>query len=70
MILTIRPLDRPDPGLERVAKANGFSLPIGEQQSVLDVSPEYPVHCRKVFITQKTPLVHSALEPVRYLPSY
>ncbi|RLA49982.1 MAG: hypothetical protein DRQ65_09510 [Gammaproteobacteria bacterium] len=23
---TIRPLDRPDPGLERVAKANGFSL--------------------------------------------
>jgi ribosomal protein S27E len=26
MIRTIRPLDRPDPGLERVAKANGFSL--------------------------------------------
>lgn len=25
MISTIRPLDRPDPGLERVAKANGFS---------------------------------------------
>ncbi|MDB4542938.1 transposase, partial [bacterium] len=29
MILTIRPLDRPDPGLERVAKANGFSLHAG-----------------------------------------
>ena len=26
---TIRPLDRPDPGLERVAKANGFSLHAG-----------------------------------------
>jgi hypothetical protein len=26
MIRTIRPLDRPDPGPERVAKANGFSL--------------------------------------------
>jgi len=26
MIRTIRPLDRPDPGLDRVAKANGFSL--------------------------------------------
>jgi hypothetical protein len=26
MIRTICPLDRPDPGLERVAKANGFSL--------------------------------------------
>jgi len=26
MIRTIRPLDRPDPGLERAAKANGFSL--------------------------------------------
>jgi hypothetical protein len=26
MICTIRPLDRPDLGLERVAKANGFSL--------------------------------------------
>jgi hypothetical protein len=25
MIRTIRPLDRPDPRLERVAKANGFS---------------------------------------------
>jgi len=29
MIRTIRPLDRPDPGLERVAKANGFSLHAG-----------------------------------------
>jgi hypothetical protein len=29
MICTIRPLDRPDPGLERVAKANGFSLHAG-----------------------------------------
>jgi len=28
-IRTIRPLDRPDPGLERVAKANGFSLHAG-----------------------------------------
>jgi len=28
MIRTIRPLDQPDPALERVAKANGFlSLP-------------------------------------------
>jgi hypothetical protein len=26
MICTIRSLDRPDPGLERVTKANGFSL--------------------------------------------
>ena len=26
MISTIRPLDRPDPGLERAAKSNGFSL--------------------------------------------
>jgi hypothetical protein len=26
MICTVRPLDRPDSGLERVAKANGFSL--------------------------------------------
>ncbi len=26
MIRTIRPLDRPDPGRERVARANGFSL--------------------------------------------
>ena len=26
MIRTIRPLDRPDPGLKRVAKASGFSL--------------------------------------------
>mgnify|MGYP001547886975 CR=1 FL=1 len=29
MIRTIRPLDRPDPGLERVAKANDFSLHAG-----------------------------------------
>ena len=29
MICTIRPLDRPDPGLERVARANGFSLHAG-----------------------------------------
>ena len=29
MIRTLRPLDRPDPGLERVAKANGFSLHAG-----------------------------------------
>jgi hypothetical protein len=29
MIRAIRPLDRPDPGLERVAKANGFSLHAG-----------------------------------------
>ena len=29
MIRTIRPLDRPDPGLERMAKANGFSLHAG-----------------------------------------
>ena len=29
MIRTIRPLDRHDPGLERVAKANGFSLHAG-----------------------------------------
>jgi hypothetical protein len=29
MIRTIRPLDRPDPRLERVAKANGFSPPQG-----------------------------------------
>jgi hypothetical protein len=26
MIRTIRPLDKPDPGLERVAEASGFSL--------------------------------------------
>jgi len=29
MIRTIRPLDRPDPGLEQVAKATGFSLHAG-----------------------------------------
>lgn len=29
MIRTIRPLDRPDSGVERVAKANGFSLHAG-----------------------------------------
>ena len=29
MIRTIRPIDSPDPGLERVAKANGFSLHAG-----------------------------------------
>jgi len=29
MIRTIRPLDKPDPGLERMAKANGFSLHAG-----------------------------------------
>jgi hypothetical protein len=29
MIRTIHPLDRPDPGLERVARANGFSLHAG-----------------------------------------
>ena len=29
MIRTIRPLDRPSPGLERVAKASGFSLHAG-----------------------------------------
>jgi hypothetical protein len=29
MIRTIRPLDRPNPGLERVTKANGFSLHAG-----------------------------------------
>jgi len=29
MIRTIRPMDRPDPRLERVAKANGFSLHAG-----------------------------------------
>jgi hypothetical protein len=29
MIRTIRPLTRPDPGLERMAKANGFSLHAG-----------------------------------------
>jgi hypothetical protein len=29
MICTIRPLERPDPGLQRVAKANGFSLHAG-----------------------------------------
>jgi hypothetical protein len=26
MIRTIRPIESPDPGIERVAKANGFSL--------------------------------------------
>ena len=30
MMRTIRPLDRPDPGLERAAKANGFSLRAGK----------------------------------------
>jgi len=29
MIRTIQPIDNPDPGLERVAKANGFSLHAG-----------------------------------------
>jgi len=29
MIRTIRPLDRPDPGLKRVARSNGFSLHAG-----------------------------------------
>lgn len=29
MIRTVRPLDRPDSGLERAAKANGFSLHTG-----------------------------------------
>jgi hypothetical protein len=29
MIRTIRPLHRPDPGLQRVARANGFSLHAG-----------------------------------------
>ena len=29
MIRTIRPIDSPDPGLERLAKANGFSLHAG-----------------------------------------
>ena len=29
MIRTMRPLDRPDPGLECTAKANGFSLHAG-----------------------------------------
>ena len=29
MIRTIRPLDRPDVGLERVANSNGFSLHAG-----------------------------------------
>jgi hypothetical protein len=29
MIRTIHSIDRPDPGLERVAKANGFSLHAG-----------------------------------------
>jgi hypothetical protein len=29
MIRTLRRLDRPDPGLERVARANGFSLHAG-----------------------------------------
>ena len=29
VIRTIRPLDRSDPGLERVARANGFSLHAG-----------------------------------------
>jgi hypothetical protein len=29
MIRTIRPIDSPDPGLERVGKANGFSLHAG-----------------------------------------
>ena len=29
MIRTIRPLDKPSPGLERVAKASGFSLHAG-----------------------------------------
>jgi len=29
MIRTIRPLDKPDPRLERVARANGFSLHAG-----------------------------------------
>lgn len=29
MICTIRPLDKPDPGLERVAKTSGFSLHAG-----------------------------------------
>ena len=29
MIRTIQPLNRPDPGLQRVARANGFSLHTG-----------------------------------------
>lgn len=29
MVMPWCPLDRPDPGLERVAKANGFSLHAG-----------------------------------------
>ena len=37
MIRTIRPLDRPDPGLERVAKANGFSLHAGVSCEIMTV---------------------------------
>ena len=39
MIRTIRPLDRPDPGLERVAKASGFSLHAGVSCEALLVTP-------------------------------
>jgi hypothetical protein len=32
MVRTIRPIDSPDPGLERIAKANGFSLYAGKKK--------------------------------------
>ncbi|MEE4662229.1 MAG: hypothetical protein V2J89_17295 [Halieaceae bacterium] len=34
MIPTIRPLERADPGFERVARANGFSLHAGVSSEV------------------------------------
>jgi len=42
MIRTIRPFDRPDPGLERVAKANGFSLHAGVSCEVHRQGALYP----------------------------
>jgi hypothetical protein len=52
MIRTIRPLDGPDPGLERVAKANGFSLHAGvscegHQKNMRDRSGGVPL-CRYI----------------------
>ena len=57
MIRTIRPLDRPDPELERVAKANGFSLHAGvscegHQKDKRDRSGGVPL-CR--YIARLTP---------------
>ena len=74
MIRTIRPLDRPDPGLERVAKANGFSLHAGvsceghqrdKRERLCRYSARPPVAAPRLSLSFTGKVVHTLKTPYR-----